>query len=153
MGQKNHDFPYILMGSELTATDQERGLGVAEDSSLKTLTQHEAAVKKANRMLARTGAGIENKMAAILLSLYKSMASPRLEQCAEFWSPHLKMDIELRKVQKRATQMIRVLKQLPYEHWLEHLGLFSLEKREIRGDMTEVYKLWQEKTGKLFSLS
>ena len=59
-----------------------------------------------------------------------------------FRSPHLKQDIiELEKVQKRATKMIKGLEHLPYEG---KLGLFSLEKRRLRGDMIEGYKIMHD---------
>ena len=49
------------------------------------------------------------------------------------------------------------LGHLPDEERLQHLGLFSLEKRHLRGDMIEMYKIMQgmDKVdrGKLFSLS
>ena len=86
------------------------------------------------------------------------LVRPYLEYCIQFWSPHLRKDIvELKKVQKRATEMMTGLGHLPYEERLQHLGLFSLEKRHLRGDMTETYKIMQgmDKVdrGKLFSLS
>ena len=90
--------------------------------------------------------------------MYKTLVRPHLKHWVQFWSLYLKKDtVELEKVQKRATQMITVLGHLSYEERLQHLGLFSLGKRRLTGDMSETYKIMQGidkmDRGKLFSLS
>ena len=49
------------------------------------------------------------------------------------------MDIE--RVQCRPTRLIPGLARLSYEERLKETGLYSLERRRLRGDMIEMFKI------------
>jgi len=69
---------------------------------------------------------------------------PALECCAQCWAPHYKRDTDiLERVQQTATKMIKGLDHLSYEKRLRVLGMFSLEKTRLRGDLVNMYTYLQ----------
>lgn len=96
---------------------------------------------KASRLLACIKKDIYSRDKTIILPLYKTLVWPLLEYAIYFWCPVLRKDVlDLDRVQRRTTKLIRGLEDLRYEDRLQLLNLFSLEKRCLRGDMTAIYK-------------
>ena len=59
----------------------------------------------------------------------------------QFWSPQLRKDIDaIEKVQRRATRLILGLARLSDER-LKETGLYTRERRRLRGDMMEMFKI------------
>ena len=113
-------------------------MGVQVHRPLKVAIQVEKVVKKACGMLAFIG--IEFKNWQVTLQLYRILVRPHLEYSVQFWSPHCQKDVEaLERVQKRFTRMLPGMEGISYEERLEKLGLFSQERRRLRGDLIEVY--------------
>ena len=77
--------------------------------------------------------------------LYNALVRSHLEYAA-VWNPHYQLLIEkLEKVQKSAAKLVLTVKSQKYDERLRKLNLCTLIFRRMRGDMIEVYTIFNGK--------
>ena len=133
LGWCNPGCPYRLGDKRLECSPEERDLGILVDGKLKTSQQCVLVAKRAGRTLGCIKHSIADWWKEVIVPLYSALVWPQLKYCVQFQVPQYKDIKILDYVQKRARKMVKGLEGMTQEEWLRKPGLFSLEKRRLRG--------------------
>jgi len=134
------------MNSNITATEEEKDLGVFFNSKFKPTLNCNKVSKSTNKIIGLIRRNIVNKSAEGMMILYKTLVRPKVDYCIQVWRPYTKKDIKtLEKIQRRFTKMINECKGKTYTERLCKLGITSLEDRHYRADMLQVFKIINDK--------
>jgi len=141
VGQGNPKHKHRLGGEWLESSPEEKDLGVLVDEKLNMSHQCALAAQKSSHILACIKRSVASRSREGILPLYAALMRPHLESCIQLWSPQHKKDIDMfEHVQRSAMKMIRGLEHLSYEDRLRELGLFTLEKRRLQGDLIAAFQ-------------
>ena len=144
-GKNNPHHHYKIGNSNLPDDTEEKDLGVTFDNELNFRKHVRNTVAKANSRVGLIKRSFTNLDSKSFMLLYKSLVRPLLEYCCNIWYPTTQFDIkEIEKVQRRATKLMKDVRNKSYTERLRHLNIPTLIYRRHRNDMIQVFRIFNK---------
>ena len=131
-------------GEHIVEKSHLRDLGVEVSSDLTFSIHIENVVLAFSRMVGWVLRTFRRRSKATMLTLWKSLIQSKIDYCSQLWSPSDQASIsKLEGVARSFTSRITGMENLDYWERLEHLGMFSQERRRERYQIIFIWKLSQ----------
>lgn len=134
LGKHNPGLQHRLGSTWLGTSSVERDLGVLVDKPSMS-DERAAAAKTDIGMLGYINKDITSRDKDVIVPLYSALVRPHLEHCVQFWPLLYKKRWGQAGEGPEKDQKDDPSVGKPHNKRLRDLGLFNLEKRQLRGDL------------------
>ncbi|KAJ7418452.1 hypothetical protein BTVI_29147 [Pitangus sulphuratus] len=129
------------LGREWTGTSSGEKDLVLVDRKPSMTWQCVLAAQEDNCILGCIKSSTTSRLREVILSLYSALVRPQLEYRIHLLGPQHKKDVGmLEQVQRGTSKLTTGLEHISYEDRIRNMGLFSLEKRRLRGYLIRVFQ-------------
>ncbi|TRZ24936.1 hypothetical protein HGM15179_002157 [Zosterops borbonicus] len=126
-----------------------KGLGGAGQQQLN-MSQLCPGGQEANGILVWISNSVASRSRAVTIPLCLTLLRPHLKFCVQFWAPQFQKNLQvLERVQIRAMELWKGLEHKSDEEKPRELGVFSHEKRSLRGDLIALYNCLKDRCSQL----